>query len=66
MAGASIARPPAVKFAKLHQTALGRAPAMTLVTMLFHADLVLALVCLVGHNVLLDQSWGFSLKLQRR
>jgi nitrate reductase gamma subunit len=61
MAGASIARPHSVGFAKLRQTALGRAPVMTSVTMLFHAGLVLAPVFLVGHNVLLDQSWGFSL-----
>lgn len=60
MAAVRPAQPPAFKFADLRQTAFGRDPVMVLVTTLFHAGLVLAPVFVLGHSVLLDQSWGFS------
>ncbi len=36
-------------------------PLMTIVTFSFHICLILTPIFLLAHNVLLDQSWGFSL-----
>jgi nitrate reductase gamma subunit len=36
-------------------------PLMMIVTSVFHLCLILAPVFLLGHNILLDQSWGLSL-----
>jgi nitrate reductase gamma subunit len=55
------AQPPSPKLADLRKTVFARYPVMVVVTALFHAGLVIAPVFLLSHNVLLDQSWGFSL-----
>jgi nitrate reductase gamma subunit len=36
-------------------------PLMMIVTSVFHGCLILAPILLLGHNILLDQSWGLSL-----
>jgi nitrate reductase gamma subunit len=36
-------------------------PLMTVMTSVFHVCLILAPIFLLGHNILLDQSWGVSL-----
>ena len=36
-------------------------PFMTIVTSLFHVFLIVVPIFLLGHNILFDQSWGFSL-----
>jgi len=36
-------------------------PLITVVTLVFHVFLVLVPIFLLGHNILLDQSWGLSL-----
>jgi nitrate reductase gamma subunit len=36
-------------------------PLMTVVTSVFHVCLILVPIFLLGHNILLDQSWGVSL-----
>lgn len=36
-------------------------PAMTIMTSLFHVCLILVPIFLLGHNILLDQSWSFRL-----
>lgn len=51
----------AFAWARFRQTAWGRTPVMASVTTLFHAGIIGAVFFQVGHNVLLDQSWGVSL-----
>jgi nitrate reductase gamma subunit len=36
-------------------------PFMTIVTSVFHVCLIVVPILLLGHNILFDQSWGFSL-----
>jgi nitrate reductase gamma subunit len=36
-------------------------PLMTIVTSVFHAFLIVVPIFLLGHSILFDQSWGFSL-----
>ncbi|NWG04872.1 MAG: hypothetical protein HXY44_18615 [Syntrophaceae bacterium] len=36
-------------------------PVLTIVTSVFHVCLIIAPLFLLGHNILLDQSWGLSL-----
>jgi len=61
MVVAPVVQPPTLKLTNLRQTVFARYPVMAVVTVLFHVGLVMAPVFLLSHNVLLDQSWGFSL-----
>jgi nitrate reductase gamma subunit len=47
--------------ASLHGTLWKTDPITTVMTSVFHVLLILAPIFLLGHNILLDQSWGFSL-----
>jgi len=47
--------------ASLNGTLWKTDPLMTMVTSVFHVFLILAPLFLLGHNILLDQSWGLSL-----
>ena len=47
--------------ASLNGTLWKTDPLITIVTSVFHVFLILAPVFLLGHNVLLNQSWGLSL-----
>ena len=47
--------------ASLNGTLWKTDPLMTMVTSVFHVFLILVPVFLLGHNLLLDQSWGLSL-----
>jgi nitrate reductase gamma subunit len=47
--------------ASLNGTLWKTDPLMTLVTSVFHVLLILVPVLLLGHNMLLSQSWGFGL-----
>jgi len=48
-------------FASLNGTLWKTDPAMTMMTSIFHVCLIVVPIFLLGHNILLDQSWGFSL-----
>jgi nitrate reductase gamma subunit len=47
--------------ASLNGTLWKTDPLMTIVTSVFHVCLIVAPLFLLGHNILLDQSWGLSL-----
>ena len=47
--------------ASLHGTLWKTDPLTTVMTSVFHVFLILVPIFLLGHNILLDQSWGFSL-----
>ena len=47
--------------ASLNGTLWKTDPLITVVTLVFHIFLILAPIFLLGHNILLDQSWGLSL-----
>jgi nitrate reductase gamma subunit len=47
--------------ASLNGTLWKTDPLITVVTSVFHVFLILVPIFLLGHNILLDQSWGFSL-----
>ncbi len=47
--------------ASLHGTLWKTDPLVTIVTSVFHVFLILVPVFLLGHNILLNQSWGFRL-----
>ena len=47
--------------ASLNGTLWKTNPLVTIVTSVFHVFLVLVPIFLLGHNILLNQSWGFSL-----
>jgi nitrate reductase gamma subunit len=47
--------------ASLHGTLWETDPLITIVTSVFHVLLILIPIFLLGHNMLLDQSWGVSL-----
>jgi nitrate reductase gamma subunit len=47
--------------ASLNGTLWKTDPLMTIVTSVFHVFLILVPIFLLGHNILFDQSWGFSL-----
>ncbi len=47
--------------ASLNGTLWKTDPLMTVVTAAFHVFLIVAPLFLLGHNILLNQSWGFSL-----
>ncbi|MFH0920544.1 MAG: hypothetical protein V1913_09295 [Fibrobacterota bacterium] len=48
-------------FIGVKSTAIGRQPVMTLVSFVFHGCLFFAPLLLVGHNILLNESFGVSL-----
>lgn len=47
--------------ASLNGTLWKTDPLITVVTLVFHVFLILVPIFLLGHNILLDQSWGLSL-----
>ena len=47
--------------ASLNGTLWKTSPLVTVVTSVFHVFLILVPLLLLGHNILLDQSWGLSL-----
>ncbi|MFZ7126222.1 MAG: hypothetical protein ACOWWM_08730 [Desulfobacterales bacterium] len=51
----------AYKLRMLKMTVLGVNPVMIVVTTVFHVTLVLTPFFVLGHNILLDLSWGLSL-----
>ena len=49
------------RLALLKSTILGVNPFMTVMTTIFHVCLIITPIFLLAHNVLLEDSWGFSL-----
>ena len=51
----------ALRLALAKESLVGKYPALTLVSVVFHALVLVVPLFLTAHNVLLDQSWGFDL-----
>ena len=54
------ARRIAAWLASAKRTIWGSYPVVTVMTSIFHACLILTPILLMGHNILLDESWGLS------